>query len=103
MFEFIKKLFSEKKTYVVATGPNTLDELLTQFDLPKKEKTPEENARHLCIQIAMYQWELDYLKDQPSQEYRGLQKWEDVDGNKFFDWVPCVIRPDVVYCNHGKN
>lgn len=101
MFEFVVKWFTKPVTYTA--GPNTLDELLTQFDLPKKEKTIEEINRHFCIQVAMYQLELDYLKDQPSQSYKGLQRWIDESGNKFFDWVPCVVRPDVIYCGHGKN
>lgn len=101
MFEFVKKWFTKPTVYV--SGPNTLDELLTQFDLPKKEKTQEENNRHFCIQVAMYQLELDYLKDQPSQAYTGSQIWNDEGGNKFLMWAPCIVRPDVIYCSYGKN
>ena len=29
--------------------------------------------------------------------------YEFKDGNKYFDFVPCVLRPEVLYCAYGKN
>lgn len=101
MFEFVKKWFVKPTVYI--SGPNTLKELLTQFDVPKKEKSSDEINQHFCIQVAMYQLELDYLEDQPSKTYIGSQAWNDENGNKNLVRIPCIIRPDVLYCSYGKN
>jgi len=47
--------------------------------------------------------EVDMLKMDPSLIYRGGQMWFDHEGNKYFDFVPCVLRPEVLYCAYGKN
>lgn len=87
----------------VASGPNTLSELLDQFDLPTKEKTQEDIIRDYQVFITMANLEVEMLKMEPSKAFRGLQIWLDNNGNKFIDWVPCIIRPEVVYCSYGKN
>lgn len=89
---------------VPAAGPNTLGELLQQFALPAAPPPAAE------VVVTTYQIkqtiaavELDILKMDPALEYRGCQKWHDQSGNKYFDFVPCVVRPEVVYCSYGKN
>ena len=100
LFEYIKSFFTIK---TVTIGPNTLGELLKQFDEPLKEKTKEEITNTYLAKETMAALELSYLKDDPAFTYRGGQMWYDKDGNKYFDFVPCVVRPEVLYCSYGKN
>ena len=88
---------------VYKTGPNTLDELLKQFDQPLKQTTQQEIINTYLAKETMAALELSYLKDDPSFVYHGNQVWYDHDGNKYFDFVPCVVRPEVHYCCYGKN
>jgi hypothetical protein len=86
------------------TGPNTLNELLEQFKTYNPaSKTPEDIVRDYTIKETMASLELSYLKQDPAMLYTGNQVWHDQDGNKYFDFVPCVIRPEVHYCCYGKN
>ena len=101
MFNFIKKLFNKKAIYVV--GPNNLNELLKQFDQPTKQKTQADIIRDYQVKETMAALEVDMLKMDPSLVYRGGQMWFDHEGNKYFDFVPCVLRPEVLYCAYGKN
>jgi len=109
MLQYIMELFSKlitslvSKQKVLYTGPNTLNELLEQFDTPPKEKTQEDIIRDYTVKETMAALELSYLKDDPSFVYYGNQVWYDHDGNKYFDFVPCVVRPEVHYCCYGKN
>ena len=100
LFEYIKSFFTLK---IVASGPNTLGELLNQFDEPPKEKTKEQIINSYLAKETMAALELSYLKDDPALSFRGGQMWYDKDGNKYFDFVPCVIRPEVLYCSYGKS
>ena len=111
MLQYIMEFFSKIITSlliksaktVVHTGPNTMDELLKQFDEPPKQKTPEDIVRDYQVKETMAALEVDMLKMDPSLFYRGTQMWFDGDGNKYFDFVPCVLRPEVLYCAYGKN
>jgi hypothetical protein len=47
--------------------------------------------------------EVNMLKMDPANEFRGVQIYMDNSGNKFLDWVPCVVRPEVIYCSYGKS
>ena len=96
-----QKMFDSTKK--PTTGPNTLEELLKQFDLPKQEKTSLEVISDYTIKMSMFLFELDYLKNQPAALFRGTQKWVDANGNLYFDWVPVVLRPEVPYCCYYKN
>jgi hypothetical protein len=87
----------------INSGPNTLEELLKQFDNPTKPKSQEQVVQDYCIKETMASLEVDFLKDCPVSLYKGTQRWKDNEGNIFFDWVPCSVRPEVVYCSYGKN
>ena len=91
----------KQKAY--STGPNTFEELLKQFDQPKKEKTKEDVIRDYTVQETLYKLEVDMLRMEPARMYKGHHIFYDNEGNKFYDWVPCVVRPEVVYCSYGKN
>ena len=85
------------------SGPNTLEELLTQFDLPKKEKTKEEVIRGYQIFLTMAELELEMLRMAPPIKFYS-HNWVDYEGGKaYYDWAPCIIRPEVVYSCYGKN
>lgn len=101
MFNFMKWFY--KKPAKSATAPITLEEVVEYFNLPPKEKTAADIIRDYQVKETMTHLELGYLKDDPSLYYRGGQSWHDKDGNKYFDFVPCVLRPEVLYCAYGKN
>jgi len=109
MFQYIMEFFSKliksllNKPIVVYKGPNTLGELINQFDLPPKEKTQQDVIRDYQVKETMAALEVDMLKMEPTFFYRGFQVWYDGDGNKYFDWIPCASRPEVIYCAYGKN
>jgi len=110
MLQYIMDIYNKiiqalkgSKVVVYTTGPNTLDELLVQFDQPAKEKTQEDIIRDYTIKETMASLELSYLKEDPSIFFTGNQKWFDHEGNKCFDFVPCALRPEVLYCSYGKN
>ena len=100
LFEYIKSFFTIKTTNV---GPNTLEELLQQFNSPPKEKTKEEIMNTYLAKETMAALEISFLKSDPALTFRGGQMWYDKDGNKYFDFVPCVVRPEVLYCSYGKS
>ena len=103
LHKIINALLGTSSLKIVPIGPGTLDELLKQFDEPPKQKSSEEIVRDYQIKETMAKMELDLLVMDPSLEYRGCQSWYDQDKNKYFDFVPCVVRPEVIYCSYGKN
>ena len=88
---------------VYSVGPNTLAELLQQFDVPPKQKTEQDAIRDYQMRESMAALEVDMLKMDPARAFKGCQAWKDSDGNVYIDWVPCAIRPEVVYCSYDKN
>lgn len=91
------------KGSVYVSGPNNLEELLKQFGLPKKEKTNEDVIRDYQVKETMAALEVDMLKMDPTIFFRGCQRWADNEGNKYFDFVYCAVRPEIIYCCHGKS
>lgn len=90
------------KPPVYSTGPNTLDELLKQFDQPQKEKTQKDHERDYLVKEMMAKLEIEMLRLDPSHNFMGRHSWAE-DDKKVFTWVPCVVRPEVVYCSYGKS
>lgn len=88
---------------MVNTGPNNLAELLQQFDQPVKQKTAQDTIRDHYMKEAMACLELSYLRDDPAICYQGNHRWHDAQGNKYFDFVPCALRPEVLYCNYSRS
>jgi len=100
LFKILKTFLSLKPVY--KTGPNTLEELLKQFDQPPKEKSEDDIIRDFLIRDNMAALEVDMLKMDPPIKFNGTQIWYEGDV-KCFDFVPCVVRPEVPYCSYGKN
>jgi len=96
-------LFTSSGKQVYSVGPNNLNELLKQFDQPKKEKTQEEIERDYKIKLKMHDLELFYLKGNPSIDYLGSYKSYNNDSTIDIDFVPVSVRPEVIYCNNGLN
>jgi len=91
------------KKNVKPTGPNSLEELLLQFDLPKKEKTKEDIIRDYQVFLTMAAIEIDLLKMGPPIKFYS-HNWVEYEGGKaYYDWVPCIVRPEIIYCCYGKN
>lgn len=103
LFTFLNPFSVSSHKGVYSVGPNNFAELLKQFDAPKKEKTNEDIIRDYQIKETLAALEVDMLKMDPPNVYKGSQTFYDKEGNKFFDWVPCITRPEVVYCSYGKN
>lgn len=108
--EFIQNLFKawfgpNTKVYFnnKNIGPSSLEELIKQFDLPPKQKTSEDIVRDYQVRETLAALEVDMLRMDKALEYRGCQRWTDGEGNKFFDFVPCVLRPEILYCCNGKS
>jgi len=98
---FFQEVLVKKKT--TPLGPNSLEELLTQFDLPKKEKSKEEIIKAYQIFLTMSSLELDMLKMAPPIKFYS-HNWVDYEGGKaYYDWAPCILRPEVLYSCYGKN
>lgn len=103
IFNLLKSLIGIPKAGVYSVGPNNLTELLKQFNQPIKEKTQDDIIRDYQVKETMAALEVDMLKMDPTIYYKGFQSWYDKDGNKYFDWMPCATRPEVIYCSYGKN
>lgn len=88
---------------VYSVGPNSFKELLKQFEQPKKEKTQEDIIRDYQVKETMAKLEVDMLMMEPTSFFRGCQRWTDNEDNKYFDFVYCATRPEVIYCSYGKN
>jgi len=58
---------------VYVTGPNSLNELLKQFNQPPKQKTNEDVIRDYTVKETMAQLEVDMLKMDPTIYYKGFQ------------------------------
>lgn len=104
---FVTKIFKILNPFaytqpVYATGPNTLDELIKQFDQPSISYNKDATVSY-PIQLGLFALELDFLKSSPAQQFLGSQSWYDENGNKCFDFVPCMVRPEVIYCSYYKN
>jgi len=101
-----KALLSFKKVVNIKPsqiGPNTLNELLDQFDLPQKEKTQQDVIRDYMIKETMAGLEIEMLKMDPARGFLGTTRINYDDGTTYINFVPCVVRPEVVYCAYGKN
>lgn len=101
---FIKvldNLFPKKQEVKNVSFQDIVNELSQPPKL--KNKSPEEINRTYLIQEALFQLEVDMLKMEPPNMFRGSQRWKDNEGNTYFDWVYCSVRPEVVYCNAHRS
>jgi hypothetical protein len=74
---------------------NTLSDIITALGEPPKKKTTLEMANDYIAFLTMAELELSYLRADPALMFRGTHY--DTFG------IPCVVRPEVIYCCLGKN
>jgi len=99
---FFQEVLTSRKE-VKPQGPNTLEELLKQFDLPKKEKTKEDLIRDYQVFLTMSKLEYDILVMAPPIKFYA-HNWVEYEGGKaYYDWTPCILRPEILYSCYGKN
>lgn len=97
------KNFLKQQQEVISSSTCSFDDILKQFDQPKKQKTKEEIVNDYAIKEMIATYEVEYLRESPATLFTGNQAWYDNEGNKFFDFVPCSVRPEVILCSYGKN
>lgn len=106
--QFFSKVFKSfltpfaSKQVVYNVGPNNFSELLQQFELPQKVKSEKEIVQDYLIKETMASLEIEMLKMEPVKIFKGYQKWKS-NNTTFYDWVPCAVRPEILYCSYGKN
>ncbi|NBP02120.1 MAG: hypothetical protein EBU90_18710 [Proteobacteria bacterium] len=88
---------------VYSVGPNNFAELLKQFDQPPKQKTIADTIQDYKMKEAMAALEINMLKMDPTNYYQGSWRINNNDGTSDLDFVPCAVRPEVIYCSYGKN
>ena len=83
----------------------TFQDIVNKLNEPPvvKVKTEKEIERDYLIQEAMSKLEVDMLTMGPAELYQGVQRWKDRDENIYIDWVPCMVRPEVLYCNTHRS
>ena len=103
--KIIKSLLGSKAKVAIPISPSTFADIIKQLEEPvvKKEKSPIQVFQDVFYKESMAKLEVEMLKMEPHNHYTGHQYWFDNEGNKFCDWVPCIVRPEILYCNYGKN
>ena len=99
LVSFFTKYFQNDK---VKNGPNSLEELLLQFDQPIHPKTKEQNIQHYIILQKMIKLEGEYQHSLPDELYVGIYKVEDAEKVRIA-LVPCLTRPGVLYECFNRN
>jgi len=94
---------------ILPAGPNTLEELLKQFDLPPPPAlTPEASQKDLInkynVREMLMQYEIDSLSSMPSRGYTGMVRiWNSEDNTVLITLVPCIVRPETIFRGFWKN
>ena len=106
-FKIVKGMVIPPK--ILPTGPNTLEELLQQFDLPPPPAlSPEESQKDLInkynVREMLMQYEIDSLSSMPSRGYKGMVRiWNSEDNTVLISLVPCIVRPETMFRGFWKN
>jgi hypothetical protein len=106
LFRHVARFFHKSDPVTTISGPNTLQELLVQFDAAPKQKTQHQVQQHYLIREKMMLLEIDFLQEGPAQAFMGLSKvLDEEEGQDAYQirFVPCVVRPEVLFRGFGKN
>lgn len=106
LFRRVASFFYKSDKITSASGPNTLQELLVQFDAAPKQKTQHEVEQHYLIKEKMMMLEIEFLQDGPARGFVGMSKILDEDeGTDVYRirFVPCIVRPEVLLRGFSKN
>lgn len=84
---------------------NTLQQILDQFDQPAAEKTQQQIINHYLVLEKMTMLELEFLQDSPARAFVGMTRlWDEHEkGTLKVSFVPCVVRPEVLFRGFGRN
>ena len=106
MFSKLVAFFSKyfKNNIPLKTGPNTLHELLQQFDEPVKEKTQDQIINHYLVCQKIMMIELETLEQMPSRGYKGMVRiYDEHNQITIINLVPCIVRPETLFRGFAKN
>lgn len=105
LFRCVAQLFSTPVEVKPADGVNTLQDILDQFNQPKKEKTQQQIIDHYLILEKMTMLEIEFLQDSPARAFVGMTRlWDETEkGTLKITFVPCVVRPEVLFRGFGRN
>ena len=90
----------------VENKPVTLQDILQQFEEPPKNASQNEINQKYLILEQMTVFELEQLKMMPSRAYVGMTKILDESEGEFvykIRFVPCIVRPEVLFLGFNKN
>jgi len=97
------QMFTNSGKTMYSVGPNNFAELLKQFDQPAKQKTQQQIVMDIFYKEKFAKLEVDFLKESPNVTFHGSFKTFNSDCTIDIDFVPCSVRPEVLYCCYGKN
>lgn len=106
LFQYVASFFHKSDPVTPISGPNTLQELLVQFDAAPKQKTQHEVEQHYLILEKMMLLEIEFLREGPARAYVGMTKvLDEEEGEDVYRirFVPCVVRPEVLLLGFSKN
>lgn len=105
LFRCVARFFSEPVAVKNESGFDTLQDILNQFDQPKKEKTSQQIVDHYLVLEKMTMLEIEFLQDSPARAFVGMTKiWDENEKDVLkITFVPCVVRPEVLYLGFSRN
>ena len=74
---------------------NTLQDIITAMAQPAKDKTVTQIVNDYVAFVTMAELQLSYLASDPALMFHGTHA-DTVH-------IPCMVRPDVIYCCLGNN
>ena len=82
-----------------------MQDILDQFDKPSPQKTQQQIIDHYLILEKMTMLEIEYLMDRPARAFVGMTKLidETEPGTLKVTFVPCIVRPEVLFRGFAKN
>lgn len=106
VFRRLSSFFHTSVQIKPSRGPNTLQELLVQFQQVPPEKNQKQVEQHYLIMEKMVLLELEYLQEGPARAFVGMSKvLDEEEGENVYKirFVPCIVRPEVLFRGFGKN
>lgn len=106
LFRRVASFFHKSDKVTPVSGPNTLQELLVQFETTPSKKTQHQVEQHYLILEKMMMLEIEFLQEGPARGFVGMTKILDEDeGTDVYRirFVPCIVRPEVLLRGFSKN
>lgn len=101
LIDFFKDYFFSKPQQ---TSGTTFDEIVAQIKQAGSQIHKTINpVQDYCVKETMAALELSFLQSDPPLLYRGRYIWHDSFNTKYLTFIPCALRPEVLYCSYGQN